>query len=255
VLSTLPKARIRGKRQRPPHWRQFAAFFHNSCLLSVPPRYHFLLRSQITLASRRQPANLSTLLFDGLFVRSSLVPNHQPMNLAAPAAIALAITALSLSGCASIVSGRYAEVAVESFPSHANVVIQDKQGRTVSSFTTPGVAKLKRQGRFFLPARHTATIVAPGYQPEHVPINSTLNPWLLGNVLIGGIPGIVVDSATGAAWRPNRSEIHRQLTPLEGQPEFILPSASASSDEADSSDEAASVALHDDAPGESTSRQ
>jgi hypothetical protein len=41
-----------------------------------------------------------------------------------------------------------------------------------------------------------------------------VNPWVLGNVVIGGIPGLVVDNATGAAWRPRRSEIHTQLMPM-----------------------------------------
>jgi hypothetical protein len=61
-------------------------------------------------------------------------------------------------------------------------------------------------------------IDAPGYQATQVPIRSTINPWILGNVVIGGIPGLVVDNATGAAWRPNQTDIHRELTPLEGPP-------------------------------------
>lgn len=124
--------------------------------------------------------------------------------------------ALALSGCASIVSGRHAEVAVDSYPTHAHVDIHDTHGRRVSSFNTPGVAKLKRQGKYFMPAKYTATIAAPGFEPAHVPIRSTVNPWVLGNVVIGGIPGLVIDNATGAAWKPSRDEIHRQLDPLPG---------------------------------------
>jgi hypothetical protein len=30
----------------------------------------------------------------------------------------------------------------------------------------------------------------------------------------------VIDSATGAAWKPKRSEIHQQLMPLEGPEEL-----------------------------------
>jgi hypothetical protein len=46
-----------------------------------------------------------------------------------------------------------------------------------------------------------------------------VNPWVLGNVVIGGIPGLVVDNATGAAWRPKCSEIHSQLTAIEAETE------------------------------------
>jgi hypothetical protein len=120
----------------------------------------------------------------------------------------------SCTGCASIVSGRHAEVAIDSYPSNAHVVIHDKRGRQVTAFNTPGVASLKRQGRYFMPAKYTAVIAAPGYQSAQVPIGSTINPWILGNIVIGGIPGLVVDSATGATWKPKRSEIHQQLSPL-----------------------------------------
>jgi len=119
-----------------------------------------------------------------------------------------------LSGCASIISGRQAQVAIDSYPSNAHVVVHDNDGREVASLNTPGVVTLKRNRRYFLPARYTATIEAPGYAPSVVPIRSTVNPWILGNVVIGGIPGLVVDNATGAAWRPRHSEIHTELTPF-----------------------------------------
>jgi hypothetical protein len=48
-----------------------------------------------------------------------------------------------------------------------------------------------------------------------VPIGSTLNPWILGNIVIGGVPGLVIDGATGAAWKPKRAEIHLGLLPEE----------------------------------------
>jgi hypothetical protein len=126
----------------------------------------------------------------------------------------------SVAGCASIISGRRSDVTFDTYPPGAHVDIRDKSGRPVSSFDAPGAVTLKRQGRFFMPAHYTATITAPGYQTAQVPIGSTLNPWLLGNIVIGGVPGIVIDSATGAAWKPKRSEIHQQLMPLEGPEEL-----------------------------------
>jgi hypothetical protein len=123
---------------------------------------------------------------------------------------------MSVIGCASIVSGRYSDVAIDSYPSNAHVLIRDDKGRTVASLNTPGVVSLKRNRKWFLPARYTAVIDAPGYQATQVPIRSTINPWILGNVVIGGIPGLVVDNATGAAWRPKQNEIRRELVPLEG---------------------------------------
>jgi hypothetical protein len=135
--------------------------------------------------------------------------------------LAFSIAILGLAGgCASIISGRRADVTFETYPANAQVTIHDDRGRPVSSFNTPGAATLKRHGKFFLPAHYTATISAPGYQTAQVPIGSTLNPWILGNIVIGGVPGLVIDSATGAAWKPKRSEIHQELVAMDG-PEFM----------------------------------
>ena len=130
--------------------------------------------------------------------------------------IFVAVAFGSLAGCASIISGRRADIAFDTYPKNASVAIHNDRGQQVTSFNTPGIATLKRQRRFFLPAHYTATITAPGYQSAQVPIGSTLNPWILGNIVIGGIPGLVVDSATGAAWKPKHEEIHQQLMPLDG---------------------------------------
>jgi hypothetical protein len=86
----------------------------------------------------------------------------------------------------------------------------------VASLHTPATVTLRRKDKLIFPARYTATIEAPGYQPASVPIRSTINPWILGNVVVGGIPGLVVDNVTGAAWRPRHAEIYQELTPIYG---------------------------------------
>ena len=144
-------------------------------------------------------------------------PKTSAVNLSRACSCIGVAAVIGLSGCASIISGRQADVAFDSVPSNARVVIRDKAGRQVAQLTTPGVVSLKRNRRFFMPAYYTADIEAAGYMPAHVPIPSTINPWILGNVLLGGIPGLVVDTATGAAWKPRDSQIHQQLAPLYGR--------------------------------------
>jgi uncharacterized protein YceK len=127
-----------------------------------------------------------------------------------------AIALIMLSGCASIMSGRHAEVAINTNAPNARVVVRDKRGQHVASLHTPATVTLRRKDKLIFPARYTATIEAPGYQPASVPIRSTINPWILGNVVVGGIPGLVVDNVTGAAWRPRHTEIYQELTPFDG---------------------------------------
>jgi uncharacterized protein YceK len=121
---------------------------------------------------------------------------------------------LSISGCASIMSGRHAEVTINSNPANAHVTVRDKRGQQVAALNTPATVTLKRKDRLILPARYTATIEAPGYQTAQVPIRSSVNPWILGNVVVGGIAGLVVDNVTGAAWKPRDPNIYHVLTPI-----------------------------------------
>jgi hypothetical protein len=118
-------------------------------------------------------------------------------------------------------SGRYADVAIASNPPGAYVVVQDDANQEVASLRTPGVAKLRRNRKFLMPARYTATIESPGYQTAKVPIRSTANPWILANIVVGGIPGLVVDGATGALYQPKPSRIQQDLSPLPDSQQLL----------------------------------
>lgn len=124
------------------------------------------------------------------------------------------VLVVSASGCASIINGRTATVSIDSRPSEAQVVIRDKRGDTVLTTLTPATVELKRKDKFIWPAKYTATIEKPGYQSKTVPINQTINPWILGNVLVGGVIGLAVDNATGAAWKPKVASIREDLEPV-----------------------------------------
>jgi len=128
-------------------------------------------------------------------------------------AMACAIAVSVFSGCASIMSGRHADVTFSSNVPNTHVVVRDKRGSEVASIDAPAVIALKRKDRFVFPARYTATFEAQGYVPVVVAINPTVNPWVAGNILAGGVIGIVVDNATGAAWKPKQDKIVAQMMP------------------------------------------
>ena len=129
---------------------------------------------------------------------------------------ALIVTALvSFSGCASIVSGRHAQVKIDSYPQNAYVSVRNQDGDEVAVAQTPAVVSLKRGRTWFRPSHYTATINKPGYETAQVPIRGSLNPWLFGNVVFGGVAGLAIDSTTGAGWRPTPDEVRPHLTPLE----------------------------------------
>lgn len=132
-------------------------------------------------------------------------------------AVAL-IAAISMTGCASIMSGPRKNITINSNPPGAHVRVADKAGREVASLTTPCVANLKRSNGFFVGAKYVATVEKPGYQTKQVQIKPTMNPWVLGNVAVGGAVGIlIIDPLTGAFFGLTPAELNVQLFPTAGR--------------------------------------
>jgi hypothetical protein len=136
----------------------------------------------------------------------------------------ICVLALMASGCASIISGRHAEVTLDSSPSAAEVVIRDKHGKHVLTTRTPATVQLKRKDKFIWPAKYTAEFHKPGYQPKKVAINQRVNAWVAGNVVFGvvGLVGLAVDNATGAAWQPKVAAIDANLAPMANGPQMAM---------------------------------
>lgn len=115
------------------------------------------------------------------------------------------ILLLVQTGCASIVSGREQTVSIRSNPAGADVEIDG-----MSTGKTPLTTDLKRK------KRHQIKIKKDGYLEESRVTKKGFNWWHLGNVLIGGIIGIIIDFATGAVYDVDPDEINVSLKPLEG---------------------------------------
>lgn len=110
-------------------------------------------------------------------------------------AIALLVTLLTNS-CATIMTGTNQTVDVESSPPGANVRVE-KLGtsgiQTIWEGTTPATLELGRKHSYLVILSKT------GYEPMEVPVEGNkMNPWVWGNLLIGGLPGLLVDGFSGA---------------------------------------------------------
>ena len=78
---------------------------------------------------------------------------------------------------------------ITSNPSGAEVRIDDQ-----SVGETPATPQVKRSA-------HIVTFQKDGYEQAIRPVPRTVNGWVFGNILIGGLIGIIVDSSTGNAER------------------------------------------------------
>lgn len=100
---------------------------------------------------------------------------------------------LVFSGCATVVRGTDQDFRVETVPYGAQV----KTSNGFSCDATPCIFKVKRKSEF------TVNITKQGCEPVSVPVSNKVSNkgavGVAGNVLAGGVIGLGVDAATGAA--------------------------------------------------------
>ena len=117
--------------------------------------------------------------------------------------------ACSAGGCATIVSGRKDQVTINNSGGPTFFSVVDEKGNIVHSGLTPQQVTLKTSTGPFRPAEYT--VVYAGQEGAvRNQIDTKINWWTAGNIVIGGVPGLVIDAATGAIWKFD-SEIQGQV--------------------------------------------
>jgi len=116
--------------------------------------------------------------------------------------------ALALSACATVISGTDQSIAVATDPPGANCSI-DRSGTHIGQVNpTPGSIHLDRSKDDL-----TLTCSRSGYQEAKLSQSPHFTGATFGNILVGGLVGVVVDAATGANFRyPDNVTV--QLAPL-----------------------------------------
>lgn len=113
------------------------------------------------------------------------------------AACAFALTLLS--GCATVVSDSDYTVSVRSNPEKASFDITNEAGQKVTTGVTPTLVTLNASAGFFQGETYTISFEKDGYHSQIYVLESGLDGWYIGNVLFGGLLGmLVIDPATGA---------------------------------------------------------
>lgn len=125
--------------------------------------------------------------------------------------IALVCSFLLITSCASILSKSNYAVNINSTPS-ANISIADRKGVVVYQGTTPTSLKLKSGAGFFKRARYQVSFTKDGFSPVTLPIEFKLDGWYFGNLLIGGVLGmLIIDPATGAMYKLDNEFVNATL--------------------------------------------
>jgi len=109
---------------------------------------------------------------------------------------------VSFTSCATVASESKYPVTITSNPNEAKITISDNNNRVVYQGQTPAVVSLEASNDFFQKASYTIRFEKAGFDDSIYTLTSTLDDWYWGNLLIGGVLGmVIIDPLTGAMWK------------------------------------------------------
>jgi len=122
-------------------------------------------------------------------------------------------TCAAVTGCATIVHSGPRAISVASTPPGATVSIYDRSNTLVLTNTTPFIAHLSSRYGYFQGQSYRLVFALSSHQSAEVNLHSSLSGWYLGNLLFGGLIGmLIVDPLTGAMYNLTPDKIEQPLT-------------------------------------------
>ena len=125
-------------------------------------------------------------------------------------AVASAALCFLCFNCASIVHQTTQQVPVKSDPPGAALTVACGDVNNDPKLTTPTTITLHRK-----PDVCTLKLSKEGYKEKEVAFTKSMSPWYLGNILGGGIIGLIVDAANGAMFDRKPNGVDVKLEPAE----------------------------------------
>ena len=133
---------------------------------------------------------------------------------------------VAISSCAAIIHGSTQSVEFASRPTGAKLFLD---GKEVGS--TPQTINLRRKGRNkgeeSEKTSYAVKVEMEGFQPYEIKLERKLDGWIFGNILFGGLIGIVIDAATGSMYKLSPKRVDAEfaktttLTKSEGSNIYV----------------------------------
>ena len=108
------------------------------------------------------------------------------------------------SNCCTIIHGDTQDISVNSIPSGSKVIV-----RGVHMATTPAVIELKRKESNII-----LRFEKEGYEPVEIALKRETDAWIAGNIIFGGVIGLIVDFSNGAAYKLSPENVQVELREL-----------------------------------------
>lgn len=114
--------------------------------------------------------------------------------------LSLVLITLSTQSCGTIIHGTTQEVGISSQPTNAQVSINGEDRGS-----TPMVADLKRKNTYMV------RIQLEGYETYETTLTRSTSGWVWGNIVFGGLIGLVVDASAGGMYKLSPEQLSAEL--------------------------------------------
>jgi hypothetical protein len=119
-------------------------------------------------------------------------------------------------GCASIAHNGNRSIAISTDPPGATASVRKAGGASINDVVvvekTPCTISLDPKGGYFRGQNYTLRLELAGYETTEIALTPKMSGWYWGNLLIGGLIGMLaVDPATGAMWNITPEKIEQKL--------------------------------------------
>jgi hypothetical protein len=120
--------------------------------------------------------------------------------------LTISIFLLFTQACGTIMQGTTQQVGISSNPSNASVTINGQ-----NHGNTPMIIDLKRKDA------HMVKIELDGYQPYETNLTRSTSGWVWGNIVFGGLIGLVVDASAGGMYKLTPEQIDSELRSAQAE--------------------------------------
>jgi len=118
--------------------------------------------------------------------------------------LVLALLSATNISCATIFNGTYQTVGVSSSPTGATVYLDG-----VIKGQTPLMLDLSRRREAII------RVEKEGYEPAELAVTRGVSGWIWGNLVIGGLIGLVIDFVSGGAYKIKPEALNATLMKAE----------------------------------------
>ena len=106
-----------------------------------------------------------------------------------------------MTGCATVLSERRYPVTIDNAEGATFFSVHDRKNNVIHQGLTPQQVTLDAKAFPYWPAKYSVAFAGAQSVSTVKELKAGLDPWAAGNIVLGGVPGIIVDGATGAMFK------------------------------------------------------